>query len=81
MTIKVIKKRFAKYCNLYSKGRIIEVVDELGQTPLHYAAQYGPPKLVRALMQAGANREMMDKNGMTPVDLAKGKEMESLLYR
>ena len=57
------------------------MVDELGQTPLHYAAQYGPPQLVRALIQAGANPDMMDKNGMTPVDLAKGKEIESLFYR
>ena len=64
-----------------SEGRLIEVVDEVGQTPLHYAAQHGPPELVRALLQAGANREMMDKNGMTPVDLAKGKEIESLMYK
>ena len=57
------------------------MVDELGQTPLHYAAQYGPPQLVKALIQAGANPNMMDKEGNTPVDLAKGKEIESLFYR
>ena len=57
------------------------MVDELGQTPLHYAAQFGPPQLVRDLIRAGANPDMLDKNGMTPADLAKGKEIESLFYR
>ncbi len=56
------------------------MVDEIGQTPLHYAAQFGPVAIVRDLLRLGANKEMRDKHGMTPADLATDEAIINLLY-
>lgn len=58
----------------------LKVVDGLGQTALHYAAQFGPARLVRNLLRKGANRDVRDQNGMTPADLATDDDISTMLY-
>ncbi len=38
-----------------------------GETPLHRAAAFGSPEVVRALLDAGAGREARDMHGDTPL--------------
>jgi len=42
---------------------------KLGQTPLHIAAYYGQKDIVEALLKAGADLKLTDKNGKTPLEL------------
>jgi len=56
-----------------AKRKAIEVnaYDELGWTPLHYAARLNFPEIVRVLLDANADPDLKDKvNGMTASDLA-----------
>lgn len=46
----------------------LDVPDERGRTPLHYAAVTGHHRVVRALLVAGANPELFDHDGYRPVD-------------
>ena len=46
----------------------LDVPDERGRTPLHYAAVTGHHRVVRALLAAGANPELFDHDGYRPVD-------------
>ena len=42
-----------------------------GQTPLHVAAWWGSPSLVKLLLQWGAKLSVTDNDGKTPLDLAR----------
>ena len=44
-----------------------------GQTPLHVAALYGNEDVARVLLKAGADVGRKDKDGHTPLDLAKSE--------
>ena len=44
--------------------------NEDGETPLHYAARYGPPANIQALLAVGADGKAKGKKGKTPWDLA-----------
>ncbi|MBA0273623.1 ankyrin repeat domain-containing protein [Stenotrophomonas maltophilia] len=46
----------------------LDVPDERGRTPLHYAAVTVHHRVVRALLAAGANAELFDHDGYRPVD-------------
>jgi hypothetical protein len=41
--------------------------DHFGKTPLHHAAEKGPPALVKFLIDNGANVNEKDENGQTPL--------------
>ena len=45
---------------------------KVGWTPLHWAAWYGTPETVAALIDAGADLEARDENGETPLHHAAG---------
>ncbi|MGB6867181.1 MAG: ankyrin repeat domain-containing protein [Candidatus Aminicenantaceae bacterium] len=49
-----------------------------GVTPLHLAAATGKAAVAEALIRNGAEVNAKDKNGDTPLDLAKSKENEEL---
>jgi ankyrin repeat protein len=56
---------------LLNTGRIgTEAWSRYDRTPLHIAASYGNPRLVRLLLDYGANLMAMDKFGRTPLGYA-----------
>ncbi|RWS30202.1 myotrophin-like protein [Leptotrombidium deliense] len=38
-----------------------------GRTPLHYAADYGQKEIIRYLIDKGANVNVVDKHGISPL--------------
>lgn len=49
--------------------------DASGRTALHYAAESDNAVLVRMLLDAGADLEILDQNGVSPLDLVRTVEM------
>ncbi|HET6227093.1 MAG TPA: ankyrin repeat domain-containing protein [Bacteroidia bacterium] len=56
-----------------SKGCDIDEKDEVGNTPLHCAAQYGKADLVAILVERGADINAKNTFGDTPLKLAENK--------
>ena len=52
------------------RGLNVNLLDEDGSTPLMYAAHYGSPDMVRALIDAGADLNAKNKNGETALTIA-----------
>jgi ankyrin repeat protein len=52
------------------RGQALRWRDERGQTLLHRAAYHGCRQLVAALVEAGADRDAVDRQGATPLWLA-----------
>lgn len=50
-------------------GSSVNCVDEFGCTPLYRAAEFGYVETVRALLEAGADKDLEAKNGNTPIDM------------
>ena len=50
-----------------------------GLTPLHLAARYGTPDMVRALLNAGANINAKNNNGSTPLFYATLNENHNMV--
>jgi ankyrin repeat protein len=57
---------------LLGQGLDINAVDSRGRTALHGAALQGYDKVVKALAEHGAKLDVKDKDGFTPLDVAKG---------
>jgi len=51
----------------------VDARDQVGRTPLSWAAFFGHPDVVRRLLQAGAKVYARDKEGKTPLRLAAQK--------
>lgn len=51
----------------------------LGNTPLHYASQYGTTRMVELLIGAGADLNSKNNYGCTPFDVCHNYEMKKLL--
>jgi ankyrin repeat protein len=69
-----------------ARGQRLSGFDEIGKTPLHYAAAGGHIEIVKALLAAGANVNANDPrvNGNTPLASIAGNcslEMAELLVR
>ncbi len=56
---------------LIAAGADVNVVDEFGETPLHYGAQ-ASDDIVKYLAEKGAKLDVKDKKGRTPVEMALG---------
>ena len=48
--------------------------DKQGLCPLHLACMSGNSRVVKRLLIKGANKDLKDKKGLTPSDLAKENE-------
>jgi uncharacterized protein len=64
---------------LLENGADINVRDNRGQTPLHWAVQEGNADAVKLLVQRGADRSVRDIDGKTPVNYAESDDMTTLL--
>lgn len=47
------------------------IPDKLGQTPVHLAARFGRASSLRLLLDNGGKLDLKDKNGETPIQLAR----------
>lgn len=55
---------------LLKYGATVDVVDEVGDTPLLVAARKGEPDIVKALLDKGARMDVIDGDGLTPEGIA-----------
>jgi len=71
----VQKPEIARY--LLEKGAYVDAVEDIdgyffrGNTALHTAAERGNTKLIKVLMEAGADKTIKNADGKTPLDLAR----------
>ena len=47
----------------------VNVSDNYGQTPLHFAAYHNETEIIKILLENGANPNLKNKNGKTPIHL------------
>ena len=59
----------ARVTRLLSEGAAPDEADWLGLTPLHCAATSGADELARLLLEAGADCNLRDEDGVSPVHL------------
>jgi ankyrin repeat protein len=58
---------------LVEKGANVNAANDLGMTALHYAVQRGTERIIEYLAASGAKFDAKNKQGRTPVELAKGR--------
>ena len=58
---------------LIDKGADVNVANDAGMTPLHYAAQRGSDRIIEFLASKGARFDVKNKQGRTPAELARGR--------
>lgn len=64
---------------LISWGADIKNADsDLGMTPLHLAVSAGSIRLVRKLLLRGANKNVKDFSGRTPLDIANDNKFDTI---
>lgn len=69
-------------CFLINKAKAnVNVCDNKGWTPAHYAAARNNVKLIRELFFAHADFSAKDKDGLTPFDLASTKKAKEAIKR
>lgn len=51
-------------------GATVDVIDEVGDTPLLVAARLGKPEIAAPLLDSGARLDVIDGDGMTPPGIA-----------
>ena len=64
---------------LINEGAALNVKNEYGNTPLHFAAYYGHTNIVRYLIEKGANIYIENNDGEIPVYVTKKLEIVNIL--
>ena len=59
----------------------IDAVDDLGETPLHYAARHDCEKIAKALIQSGAELEIPNNSGETALYVAAENGSKNVAYQ
>ena len=63
---------------LIDKGVAVNVKNNMGNTPLHWAAVHNSCETAKALISGGADVNMENKQGITPLEVAEAKGYSSL---
>jgi ankyrin repeat protein len=73
-------KHLADCCRLLLRlGSLVNIQDRHGNTPLHFAVEYGGVlEVVRVLVQAGADNELRNTKGLKPMDVVRGEQSEEM---
>ncbi|KAG0219717.1 hypothetical protein B0O80DRAFT_430674 [Mortierella sp. GBAus27b] len=73
-------KHLAECCRLLLRlGSLVNIQDRHGNTPLHFAVEYGCVlEVVKVLVQAGANNEIRNTKGLKPIDVVRGEHSEEI---
>ena len=66
---------------LFAHGADVNVRDNTGKTPLHYAALYNEKKRIQLLLTHGASVLIRDNNGKTPLTIVRRTCGASVLIR
>ena len=69
-----------KVLQMAKRGANINIQDELGNTPLMYASQWGRATVIRFLIQNGALKDLKNKRGQTAHDILLDTDYNKALY-
>lgn len=64
---------------LIINGAMLDATDFCGQSPLHWAAKSGNVNTAKALLKAGAKKDLKDSLGKTAADLARDNQNRTLI--
>ncbi|KAF9896385.1 hypothetical protein BX616_007565, partial [Lobosporangium transversale] len=73
-------KHLANCCRLLLRlGSLVNIQDRHGNTPLHFAVEYGGVlEVVKVLVQEGADVEQRNTKGLKPLDVIRGVQSEEM---
>ena len=78
--IEAVKKGdITKVQRLLNEGVDPNNRDWFGWTPLHHAAWYGDDKIVKLLLNSGANKDIMSLDNVTPLIIANEADHEQIV--
>jgi hypothetical protein len=69
---------FYKINNLFLGGKI-DLSDQTGCTPIHYAAKYGHVEMCKYLIERGAQVHLKNRNNQSPYDVAESHSVRQYL--
>ncbi|KAG0224749.1 hypothetical protein BGW42_004886 [Actinomortierella wolfii] len=78
--IKRISNHLAKCCKLLLRlGSLVNIADRHGNTPLHFAVEYGGVlEVVQVLVDEGADIDQRNTKGLKPLDVVRGEQSEEM---
>ncbi len=84
-TLAIVRLLLDRGASIFSnKPELVRLQDAAGQTPLHWAAEFGQVGMARLLLESGASLEASSHQGLMPLDVAAARgrtDMASLLVK